>query len=442
MSARELEFLYDPVEAGGRLDVAHRTESVLFSREQIRRRFTDWELAIGLGPEGDLRQLRTDQRAVEWDGEPRWSAPAGKVFEVENGVLRPDLPGGGAYVDEARDRMAVVSKLGTALGGRPLGIGDPVPEPLHQVLVDQVGPIGVAGAWVLAGVVASNDRPLARFVFEPDPAASGGVSGLAEVEVRTSRLRRYRIQMEKPLEDGSVGLLRQTGTLRSWPAGPAAAVHPSLALVAREGDLGRVKQLLADGVSPTRVGPRGFTPLQQAALGGHVDVLRTLLEAGADLHDRGEDGRTPLQLALVADDPAAVRFLLERGATVSSREFAPAHRELLASFGDASVRTFTDADADRSGASIAAAMTGLAKQGFDVSASPGGGSRGWAFAFTTSWGSRLFRSGELTVEFGAWDADRTDEAGKAVVRALSEAGLAVRRNETDDSVRVDLLRRT
>jgi len=60
--------------------------------------------------------------------------------------------------------------------------------------------------------------------------------------------------------------------------------------------------------------PTGFTALMFAARGGHVDVLRVLLNAGADINGTLSDGQGVLVVAIANANWAAADYLLERGA--------------------------------------------------------------------------------------------------------------------------------
>jgi ankyrin repeat protein len=67
----------------------------------------------------------------------------------------------------------------------------------------------------------------------------------------------------------------------------------------------------------------GTTPLHKAAAGGHVDVVRRLVEAGSNprvssipIHGHGFSGLTPLHLAASGRHVETVRYLIEAGANV------------------------------------------------------------------------------------------------------------------------------
>ena len=70
-----------------------------------------------------------------------------------------------------------------------------------------------------------------------------------------------------------------------------------LHFAAQDGDMTRVRQLLADGRSPNAFDEISKTPLHYAAENGHIDVMRVLLEAGADVnaHEEARIGNTPLR---------------------------------------------------------------------------------------------------------------------------------------------------
>ena len=89
---------------------------------------------------------------------------------------------------------------------------------------------------------------------------------------------------------------------------------------AEEGDATALTRMLASGVSADeRRAPGGETPLMRAAARGHEDVVRALLDAGADANSRRADGFTPLILAVFFGHEAVVRLLVARGADAHAR---------------------------------------------------------------------------------------------------------------------------
>jgi len=101
----------------------------------------------------------------------------------------------------------------------------------------------------------------------------------------------------------------------------------SLAYASGKGNLVLVRGLLERGTPVNGVAldtSRSFTdaeyvahhfvtPLQQAAAGGHVEVVALLLKYGANL-DANHEGDTPLNLAASAGHTDVVRILLAAGA--------------------------------------------------------------------------------------------------------------------------------
>jgi Ankyrin repeats (3 copies) len=101
---------------------------------------------------------------------------------------------------------------------------------------------------------------------------------------------------------------------------PAANGQTDLIVAASRGDVATVNALLARGVDPNQADERtGLTPLTQSSLYGHVEVVRLLLRAGADLNRASKDGLTALTQACVKGQIEVLDFLLSKGADVNSR---------------------------------------------------------------------------------------------------------------------------
>jgi len=64
----------------------------------------------------------------------------------------------------------------------------------------------------------------------------------------------------------------------------------------------------------------GLTPLMHAALGGHVDTVRALLDNGAHVNAEDEDRLRPLHFAAKAGSDATFTMLLEARADPCSRD--------------------------------------------------------------------------------------------------------------------------
>jgi ankyrin repeat protein len=80
-----------------------------------------------------------------------------------------------------------------------------------------------------------------------------------------------------------------------------------------------VRVLLEHGADPSLAAANGQTPLMAAAVRGHMEVLRLLLDAKADVNAKNGAGETALMLAASSGSPRAVGLLLDRGADARVR---------------------------------------------------------------------------------------------------------------------------
>jgi cytohesin len=107
-----------------------------------------------------------------------------------------------------------------------------------------------------------------------------------------------------------------------------------LADAVRAGDLGRVRNLVADGADihgldtrPGVAGGNGRRPLNWAALNNDTKMIELLLELGADIDRQNLSGFTPLHHAVEAEAVEAIELLLSRGADTTiknGRNLTPA----------------------------------------------------------------------------------------------------------------------
>jgi hypothetical protein len=80
----------------------------------------------------------------------------------------------------------------------------------------------------------------------------------------------------------------------SVPMGVTTPLHE----FARDGSLGEVERLLADGADPNAGDEAGKTPLHWAAANGHVGTAEALIKGGANPNLRDAAGATPIDLAV------------------------------------------------------------------------------------------------------------------------------------------------
>jgi uncharacterized protein len=97
-----------------------------------------------------------------------------------------------------------------------------------------------------------------------------------------------------------------------------AFAHRMLDL-ARDGDDHLLAQVDA-GLPVDLTGPAGDTLLMLAAYHGHADLVRGLLERGADPDRRNDRGQSPVAGAVFKKEPEVVRALVAAGADVHAGE--------------------------------------------------------------------------------------------------------------------------
>jgi 7,8-dihydropterin-6-yl-methyl-4-(beta-D-ribofuranosyl)aminobenzene 5'-phosphate synthase len=89
----------------------------------------------------------------------------------------------------------------------------------------------------------------------------------------------------------------------------AGEIHEAAA----QGQLQTVQQLLESNPElATELSERGFTALHLATNGGHIDVMKLLLDTGAEINAGDRDGDAPVHWAAYAGQDEALQLLLQR----------------------------------------------------------------------------------------------------------------------------------
>ena len=97
-----------------------------------------------------------------------------------------------------------------------------------------------------------------------------------------------------------------------------------LFVAAEKGDLDKVKELVAKGANPDLADEYGDVPINRAAVEGHLDVVKFLVEHGAMYHSPGI-GLYPLDGAAGNGRLDVVKYLVEeKGVPVNQRTDAGA----------------------------------------------------------------------------------------------------------------------
>ena len=84
---------------------------------------------------------------------------------------------------------------------------------------------------------------------------------------------------------------------------------------AYNGEVEVIKALVEAGAEVDHADNSGWTALHVAAQESHVEIIQALLHAGADLNLAVNDGDTPLAIARANNHEAAVLALVQAGAT-------------------------------------------------------------------------------------------------------------------------------
>ena len=103
--------------------------------------------------------------------------------------------------------------------------------------------------------------------------------------------------------------------LLRWPATNVevrtAKDESPLMLASLRGHLDLVRKLINRGAD---VNKTGWAPLHYAATSGHVEIMELLLENHAYIDAESPNGTTPLMMAALYGTPASVKLLLDSGA--------------------------------------------------------------------------------------------------------------------------------
>ncbi len=95
--------------------------------------------------------------------------------------------------------------------------------------------------------------------------------------------------------------------------------EPEITVAAAEGNIARIRQLLAQNTHVNRQDSKGRTALIAAAIAGQPDVAAMLLEAGARTDLLDKLGNSALSWAAAQGEAEIVRRLIEAGADVDSQ---------------------------------------------------------------------------------------------------------------------------
>jgi hypothetical protein len=108
--------------------------------------------------------------------------------------------------------------------------------------------------------------------------------------------------------------------VRATRAKPPLARERALLEAAERGNVANLKALLSAVTSSGVHDADGLTPLMLAAIHGHRDAVRVLIDHGARVNDQSARGLSPLMLAIMNRRLDVVRLLCDRAADVNARD--------------------------------------------------------------------------------------------------------------------------
>lgn len=180
---------------------------------------------------------------------------------------------------------------------------------------------GILPALILAWALGAGLPPAA---FAQQPPGADWWSAIRRDDV--SAIQGMLLRHTDPNALNALGnpALTQAARDRSWRVFDALRVSPdvrvdepnardetALMYLSILGETERAKALIAAGAQVNRL---GWAPLHYAASKAQVETARLLIERGAIVNAPGPDGTTPLMMAALSGKPDIVRLLLEHGA--------------------------------------------------------------------------------------------------------------------------------
>ncbi len=267
--------------------------------------------------------LRKERKAVQRIL-TRYGVPLVSCAEC---IVQGVLPSHGPYVahkpanEKAADKLAVAVPSGTAA--------------LNQLLAE-----GADLTAELNNAVIGNDPSRIRFLLEKGADVNGrdklgytpltNATRLGKSEL-TALLLNRKADPKLADRDGwtpllyaawlddaeSVRLLAERGVDIEATGGPGLS---PLGVAAQYGKLKSVEALLALGANhDTPLGGAAYTPLMLAVAGGHPEVVKTLIRAGAEVDKSNRGGVTALMIAAARNQPQCAELLLQAGASAEAK---------------------------------------------------------------------------------------------------------------------------
>eukprot|EP01065_Artemidia_motanka_P033400 TRINITY_DN40397_c0_g1_i1.p2 TRINITY_DN40397_c0_g1~~TRINITY_DN40397_c0_g1_i1.p2 ORF type:complete len:305 (+),score=146.02 TRINITY_DN40397_c0_g1_i1:47-916(+) len=213
---------------------------------------------------------------------------------------RGGVAGGGLHRLLREERFAGVGQLLRAAAARGLcwSVGDPLSLCVAVLLRQAGAPVLSAAAFsAMCCPTAAAADAASAVVAVAAAAASGACAGAAHRRCVQSRVAAVSAAA--------------TGALAAATCGGVEVMWPPLAVAAQQGRVSRVKRRLEERAAIDEQMRDGKTALHVAAVFGRAEVVRLLLQAGADPTLRDAKGRTPAVFATNYGQRATAAMLRE-----------------------------------------------------------------------------------------------------------------------------------
>ncbi|MEA4924004.1 MAG: tetratricopeptide repeat protein [Syntrophomonadaceae bacterium] len=98
-------------------------------------------------------------------------------------------------------------------------------------------------------------------------------------------------------------------------------LNEQLIIAAGYNEMDKVKDLLAQGASPSAAADTGWTALHEAIHRGNFEIAKVLITAGANVNAQVNLGTTPLMEAAESGNIEIARILIEKGAKINVKDY-------------------------------------------------------------------------------------------------------------------------
>ena len=148
------------------------------------------------------------------------------------------------------------------------------------------------------------------------------------VEVADKEMKQAKISLEaakKSIKDAEEALRKtQAANLRpltkDLPTADMSDKNAQLIQAAKDGNLPAVQTALSEGAEVNaRDTTHGGTPLIWTSYNSHAEVIKLLLEKGAEINAKANNGATALMMAAYQGHTEIIKLLLEKGADVNAK---------------------------------------------------------------------------------------------------------------------------